>query len=110
VQSVAVRLVVEREREIDAFVPDERWEMSTGCFALGDEGEASKLGPAWREFLATPPEVDEKRPGEAHGPDVKKQNAWLSEHRRSGPSWSRSAARSSTSRRPAAGGRGAAPT
>jgi DNA topoisomerase IA len=28
VQSVAVRLIVEREREIAAFVPDERWEVA----------------------------------------------------------------------------------
>ena len=79
VQSVAVRLVVDREREIDAFVPDERWEM-TGCFALS-EADASKLGPAWREFLATPPEVDPKKPGKKPtGPTIKSQNAWLSEH------------------------------
>ena len=80
VQSVAVRLVVEREREIKAFVPDERWEMN-GCFALS-ESEAAKLGPAWRDFLATPPEQDPKKPGKKlTGPTVKQQNAWLSEHR-----------------------------
>ena len=79
VQSVAVRLVVDREREIDAFVPDERWEM-TGCFALS-EADANKLGPAWREFLATPPEHDPKKPGKKPtGPTIKGQNAWLSEH------------------------------
>ncbi len=80
VQSVAVRLVVEREREIRAFVPDERWEM-TGCFALS-EADATSLGPEWREFLATAPEVDAKRPGKKPtGPTIKDQNAWLGEHK-----------------------------
>ncbi len=77
VQSVAVRLVVDREREIRAFVPDERWEISA-CFALG-EAEARRLGPAWAAFLGTAPEsAGGKR---ATGPTVKDQNAWLSEHR-----------------------------
>ena len=80
VQSVAVRLVVDREREIDAFVPDERWEM-TGCFALS-VADASRLGPGWREFLATAPEVDPKKPGKKPtGPTIKSQNAWLSEQK-----------------------------
>ncbi len=38
VQSVAVRLIVEREREIDAFKPDEFWNV-IGTFK-GDEGKA----------------------------------------------------------------------
>ncbi|MEM8835701.1 MAG: DNA topoisomerase [Planctomycetota bacterium] len=71
VQSVAVRLVVEREREIRAFVPDESWKM-TGRFAL-DVASARELAQAWPAFLAT---TDEK----GKGPTVKKQNAWLAEH------------------------------
>jgi DNA topoisomerase-1 len=80
VQSVAVRLVVEREREIKAFVPDERWEMSA-CFALGERSRGP--GTAWREFLATQrAEVDAEAPGAGPtGPTIKNQNAWLSEHR-----------------------------
>lgn len=70
VQSVAVRLVVEREQEIRAFVPDERWEMSAG-FTL-DEKSAPKLAEEWRRLLA---KKDEK----GAGPTVKAQNAWLSE-------------------------------
>ena len=31
VQSVAVRLVVEREREIEAFIPDEMWKIASCC-------------------------------------------------------------------------------
>ncbi len=48
VQSVALRLIVEREREIEAFIPDEYWEVSVD---LGDfkvdlkrfKGETAKL-------------------------------------------------------------------
>lgn len=68
VQSVAVRLIVEREREIRAFVPDETWSIS-GYFSL-DRAAAGKLGPAWRSFLGA---VDEK----GNGPTLKSQNAWL---------------------------------
>jgi DNA topoisomerase I len=70
VQSVATRLVVEREREIRAFVPDEYWEVRAN-FALGPE-IAKKLAPKWLAMLG---EVDEK----GHGPSQKAQIAWLSE-------------------------------
>ncbi len=68
VQSVAVRLIVEREREIRAFVPDETW--SIGAYFSLDRKAAGDLGPAWRAFLG---EVDEK----GNPPTVKSQNAWL---------------------------------
>ena len=42
VQSVAVRLVVEREREIRAFVPDEHWEVEADLVLDADIG--SRLG------------------------------------------------------------------
>jgi DNA topoisomerase-1 len=71
VQSVAVRLVVEREREIRNFVPEEYWQVM-GEFALTPQ-EAAKLGPAWRAFLN---ERDDK--GQGHS--IKAQNAWLGEH------------------------------
>jgi DNA topoisomerase I len=70
VQSVAVRLVVEREREIRGFVPDEEWGI-VGYFALSS-AEAQKLGPAWKKFLAA---VDEK----GNPPTVKAQTGWLSD-------------------------------
>lgn len=75
VQSVAVRLVVEREREIKAFVPDERWEMEA-CFALSEDA-AQALGPRWQGFLESA-EGSSRRQGA--GPTIKDQNAWLSEH------------------------------
>jgi DNA topoisomerase-1 len=70
VQSVAVRLVVEREREIRAFVPDEYWQVAAN-FAL-DEQAARKLGPQWGQFLA-------RRDEKGNGPTIKSQNAWLGE-------------------------------
>jgi DNA topoisomerase-1 len=36
VQSVAVRLVVEREREIEAFVPEEHWKIGAIFTAAGE--------------------------------------------------------------------------
>ena len=68
VQSVATRLVVERERAIEAFVPEEFWKL-TGFFTpkLSD---ADKLGKAWRGFL--------KKAGE--DVTIKDQNGFLSEH------------------------------
>lgn len=72
VQSVAVRLVVEREREIRAFVPDEYWSI-TANFALSAE-QSKKLGPAWKAFMAA---VDDK--GQPDAPSGKAQLAWLGE-------------------------------
>ena len=73
VQSVAVRLVVEREREIRAFVPDEFWNV-TANFALSDADRA-KLAPAWTSFMAA---KDEK--GNPEPPSGKAQLQWLSDH------------------------------
>ena len=73
VQSVAVRLVVEREREIRAFIPDEFWNI-TANFALSDADRA-KLAPAWTSFMAA---KDEK--GNPEPPSGKAQLQWLSDH------------------------------
>lgn len=71
VQSVAVRLIVEREREIQAFVPDERWEVSA---MLGVElKKIDALAKQWSTLLDT---KDER----GKGPTVKVKNAWLGEH------------------------------
>lgn len=71
VQSVAVRLVVEREREIRAFIPEEFWAV-TANFTLSVE-EARKLSPEWRKFMA-------RRDEKGNAPTLKMQNAWLGEH------------------------------
>ena len=68
VQSVAVRLLVERERAIRAFIPDEYWEMDA-VFTLSSQ-DAASLSEQWKEFLKT---RDEKK----NPPTVKLQNGWL---------------------------------
>jgi DNA topoisomerase-1 len=73
VQSVATRLVVEREREIDAFVPDEYWKI-TGLFTP-ELDRAGPLGDAWRQFVR-PSGGDDQ----TNDRTVKEQNAWLSDH------------------------------
>jgi len=49
VQSVAVRLVVEREREIEAFLPAEYWKVA-GVFTA-DLAGAAALGGQWYDYL-----------------------------------------------------------
>ncbi len=72
VQSVAVRLIVEREREIRAFVPDETWRVQAR-FTL-DESIVASLHARWSQLMQT---RDEK----GNAPTLKAQNAWLEEHR-----------------------------
>src|SRR4051812_38739435 len=50
VQSVAVRLVVEREREIEAFTPEEYWKIG-GIFSA-DAAKAPKLAAEWQDYLS----------------------------------------------------------
>src|SRR5271170_588778 len=50
VQSVAVRLVVEREREIEAFVPAEFWKIAGIFTPKSDSGGCKKLAADWQEF------------------------------------------------------------
>jgi len=70
VQSVAVRLVVERERAIRAFVPEEFWRIEA-CFTP-DLAKAAGLAKAWREYLA-------KKGEKGEGPTLRDQGAWLGE-------------------------------
>ena len=70
VQSVALRLVVDREREIRRFVPSEYWRV-TARLAFDVEG-ASRLIGSWAEFVRS---SDDPR---GKGPSIKAQNAWLS--------------------------------
>jgi DNA topoisomerase-1 len=68
VQSVAVRLIVEREREIRAFIPEEYWQVSANFTPA--VAEALRLSGEWRSLLA---QRDEK--GKA--PTLKAIMAWL---------------------------------
>jgi len=73
---VAVRLVVEREREIEAFVPEEYWKI-LGYFTLRPE-DAAALAEAWNAWLAEHPRMRNGR--KSNGPTVSEKNLWLSEH------------------------------
>ncbi len=81
VQSVAVRVVVEREREIRAFVPDEYWAISA---AFTDAlAKAPGVAAAFSKFLATPVPGRTMKDGSV-GPETrptqKAQNIWLGEN------------------------------
>jgi DNA topoisomerase-1 len=71
VQSVAVRLVVEREREIRAFVPDEYWAIEA-CFTP-EAAKAAGLAKSFADLLA-------KKNEKGEGPTVKEVSAWLADH------------------------------
>ncbi|MCE9620072.1 MAG: type I DNA topoisomerase [Planctomycetes bacterium] len=71
VQSVATRIVVERDREIRAHIPDESWSV---CVRLTDEvAKAAGLAEAWNALAA---KVDER----GKGATQKEQAQWLADH------------------------------
>lgn len=71
VQSVAVRLIVEREQDIDAFMPEEYWRIG-GVFHP-DPARAAELSSQWLAFLQ---QTNEK----GEGPTKQAQQDWLTEH------------------------------
>lgn len=71
VQSVATRLVVEREREIEAFIPAESWRI-TGMFAT-EIARTAQLASEWRAWLKEAPEGDPR--------SIKDRIAWLAERK-----------------------------
>jgi len=76
VQSVAVRLIVERDREIEAFVPEEYWTI-TGFFTSDVDG-AGILGADFREWLEeTPEKSGNRKNGER---SMREKNEWLAGH------------------------------
>src|SRR5215218_2089094 len=68
VQSVAVRLVVEREREIEKFVPEEYWKIGA-IFSTAVNAACEKLAKEWTTFLTSN--------GERSKVD---REAWLKDH------------------------------
>jgi len=72
VQSVATRIVVEREQEIRAFTPAESWEISAGL--AFDVEAAPALHEAWKVFMA-------RRDEKGKPPLVRERTAWLADHR-----------------------------
>jgi DNA topoisomerase-1 len=97
VQSVAVRLVVEREREIAAFVPEEHWKIGGVFTADSSDATCTALAAKWHDFLTNT----------GNGERTKlERERWLAEHNASRRNWWRSPARSSTRlARPTPGGR-----
>ena len=71
VQSVAVRIIVDREREIRAFIPDESWEIS-GTFTT-ELAKASGLAAALQKELA-------KRDEKGQPPTQKTIDTWLADN------------------------------
>ncbi len=64
VQSVAARLIVDREREIRAFMPDEYWEVEATFTA--DLAKAAGLAAAWPKWLQEQRDIaakEERKPG-----------------------------------------------
>lgn len=76
VQSVAVRLIVEREREIEGFVPEEYWRIA-GYFTVRVDSVAS-LSEEWTRWLSEPTERQKGRKG--NGRTVPEKNRWLAAH------------------------------
>jgi len=72
VQSVALRLIVEREREIRAFIPDERWEVDAEM--TFDLARVAELGPVWTAFQA---KVDDRN----RTPNRAARLKWLAEQK-----------------------------
>ncbi len=68
VQSVAVKIIVERERQIRQFVPEEYW-FIPAVFTTNLESDYSQQ---WQGFISQKND-DEK------GPNLAEQNAWLAE-------------------------------
>lgn len=70
VQSVAVKIIVEREREIRAFVPEEYW-LIPAVFTTDLNAD---LADAWQQFNRSAQDNDK-------GPTQLEQNRWLAEHK-----------------------------
>jgi DNA topoisomerase-1 len=71
VQSVAVRLVVEREREIEAFLPQEFWKIAGIFSAKTDAKSCADLAAKWVDFLTNT--------GNGERTKIEREK-WLAEH------------------------------
>jgi len=87
VQSVGTRVVVEREREIEQFVPEEFWKVNA-CFTP-DLAKAAELTKAWAMYIKAGGAADDQADAE-DGTDsaqaglsrsVKEKTAWLNDHK-----------------------------
>ncbi|MEN6386245.1 MAG: type I DNA topoisomerase [Phycisphaerales bacterium] len=71
VQSVAVKMIVDREREIRAFVPVEYW-LIPAVFT-NQLGKSQEYTQQWQKFIEIKDEKDK-------GPTIAEQNDWMTEH------------------------------
>src|SRR5437660_4019267 len=71
VQSVAVRLVVEREREIEAFLPAEFWKIGGIFTTHTDATHCTQLAGEWTDFLTNT--------GNGARTKIEREN-WLTQH------------------------------
>src|SRR6476659_2145780 len=71
VQSVAVRLVVERERDIETFTPEEHWRIGA-IFSTAVGDACSKLSQQWIDFLTNT--------GNGERTKIEREK-WLGEHK-----------------------------
>jgi len=76
VQSVAVRLIVEREREIESFIPNEYWKVM-GYFTI-DVDNIITLRKDWQKWLTEATEKENDR--KSNGRKVREKNDWLIKH------------------------------
>src|SRR5215217_9318403 len=72
VQSVAVRLVVEREREIEAFVPTEYWKVAGVFTTRADAADCKRLAAQWADFLTNTGNGERTKP---------ERERWLADHK-----------------------------
>jgi DNA topoisomerase I len=76
VQSIAVRIIVEREREITAFNPEEYWKLK-GLFTT-DLNNAENLGKTWQNLMHVSNQYQEnKKPVNL---TIREKNKWLIEN------------------------------
>ncbi|MFC1782944.1 type I DNA topoisomerase [Planctomycetota bacterium] len=78
VQSVAVKIIVDREREIQAFKPEEFWKI-TGIFSTENDPNLAKK---YQDFLDSHPEKGKKpsKNKNLNGPTIAQRYKWLSQH------------------------------
>jgi DNA topoisomerase-1 len=70
VQSVAVRLIVEREREIQAFKPEEYWKVTAHLDAAAGKGGPAVAFRVVKKAAAAKPSDDPEKDGEEAGPPL----------------------------------------
>ncbi len=84
VQSVAVKVIVDREKEIAAFIPEEYWKLQ--AFFTTDMVRAGALGAQWREFLLGDEEDatddgSDSAPVPTNGPSGQQKRTWLEQNK-----------------------------